>query len=248
MARSAIPLYVTNQVITAAHGNTYWRDNEAAHWVGTTAGDVDYYTGVATKSRLAIGAAGETLVVNAGATAPEWGSGGAFQLIEEKLAGGPVASFDFTAIPATYTNLKIICNIRGDSVADESTLEITVNGDAGANYDLRDFSTVNAGTITSVSTLADNDWAVIQMTASTGTAGHVGSADMLFIDYANTTFKKNMICHGFYKKAQATANTDMMFKTTGGTWRSTAAINQITLTLRAGNIIADSKASLYGIK
>jgi len=86
------------------------------------------------------------------------------------------------------------------------------------------------------------------MTASTGTASHTGSADMLFIDYANTTFKKNMICHGFVKYAQATANTDMMFKTTGGTWRSTAAINQITLTLRAGNIIAGSKASLYGIK
>ena len=36
MARSAIPLYVTNQLITAAHGNTYWRDNEAAHWADIT--------------------------------------------------------------------------------------------------------------------------------------------------------------------------------------------------------------------
>lgn len=32
MSRSAIPTYTTNQIITAAHGNTYWRDNEAAHW------------------------------------------------------------------------------------------------------------------------------------------------------------------------------------------------------------------------
>ena len=72
MARNAIPAYVTNQTITAAHGNTYWRDNEAAHWVGTTAGDVDYYTGAANKSRLAIGAAGQFQKVNAGAIAPEW--------------------------------------------------------------------------------------------------------------------------------------------------------------------------------
>jgi len=32
MSRGAIPAYTTNQIITAAHGNTYWRDNEAAHW------------------------------------------------------------------------------------------------------------------------------------------------------------------------------------------------------------------------
>lgn len=72
MARSAIPLYVTNQLVTAAHSNTYWRDNEAAHWVGTTAGDVDYYTAATTKSRLAIGTAGFLQRVNGGATAPEW--------------------------------------------------------------------------------------------------------------------------------------------------------------------------------
>lgn len=73
MARSAIPLYVTNQLVTAAHSNTYWRDNESAHWVGTTPGDVDYYTAATTKSRLAIGTAGQLQKVNAGATAPEWG-------------------------------------------------------------------------------------------------------------------------------------------------------------------------------
>ena len=32
MARNEIPTYVTGQLVTAAHGNTYWRDNEAAHW------------------------------------------------------------------------------------------------------------------------------------------------------------------------------------------------------------------------
>ena len=37
MARTAIPLYVTNQLVTAAHGNTYWRDNESAHWAAIQA-------------------------------------------------------------------------------------------------------------------------------------------------------------------------------------------------------------------
>ena len=70
MARTAIPLYVTNQLVTAAHGNTYWRDNETANWVGTTAGDIDYYTGATAKARVAIGELGQGVVSNG--TAPTW--------------------------------------------------------------------------------------------------------------------------------------------------------------------------------
>jgi hypothetical protein len=39
---------------------------------GTTAGDLDYYTTSATKTRVAIGTAGQIFAVNSGATAPEW--------------------------------------------------------------------------------------------------------------------------------------------------------------------------------
>lgn len=87
MARNVIPLYTTNQIITAAHGNTYWRDNEIAHWVGTTEGDVDYYSSATAKSRLAIGTAGQGLLTNAGATAPEWGTV-IRELIAKRQGGG----------------------------------------------------------------------------------------------------------------------------------------------------------------
>jgi hypothetical protein len=40
MARTGIPTYTTNQLITASHANTYWKDNEAAGWPYTTAGDL----------------------------------------------------------------------------------------------------------------------------------------------------------------------------------------------------------------
>jgi hypothetical protein len=39
---------------------------------GTTAGDIDYYTTSTAKARVGIGTAGQVLVVNSGATAPEW--------------------------------------------------------------------------------------------------------------------------------------------------------------------------------
>lgn len=82
---------VTSATFTAAQYNTNVRDNFTAIWVGTTAGDIDYYTSSTTKARIAIGgsgailrvasgipawlalgSAGESLVVNSTTDSPEW--------------------------------------------------------------------------------------------------------------------------------------------------------------------------------
>jgi len=55
---------------TAAQYNTYTRDNFTAIWVGTTAGDLDYYTGATAKARLAIGVSGSYLASNG--SVPSW--------------------------------------------------------------------------------------------------------------------------------------------------------------------------------
>ena len=63
---------VSGATFTAAQFNTNVRDNLNAIWVGTTAGDVDYYTSSSAKTRLAIGGAG-TFLKSSG-SAPTWGS------------------------------------------------------------------------------------------------------------------------------------------------------------------------------
>ena len=72
MARLATPLYTNNQLITTAWANAYWRDNEAAHWPFTNAGDMAQATAADVIARLPVGTRGEMLVVNAGETAFEW--------------------------------------------------------------------------------------------------------------------------------------------------------------------------------
>lgn len=42
MARNEIPTYTINQLITAAHANTYWKNNEAAHWLAIDNYAYDY--------------------------------------------------------------------------------------------------------------------------------------------------------------------------------------------------------------
>ena len=72
MAYSAVPLVATADLWTAANHNTYLKDNMTAIWVGTAAGDDDYYTGATSKIKRVIGTAGQISRVNAAATAKEW--------------------------------------------------------------------------------------------------------------------------------------------------------------------------------
>ena len=84
MAYTTVPTYTTNQLITASHANTYWRDNINQLWPFTTAGDLAYASGATTLSRLGIGTAGQVLKTNSGETAPEWGSA---EVIEKRQGG-----------------------------------------------------------------------------------------------------------------------------------------------------------------
>lgn len=70
MAFGTVPLVATSDSWTASQHNTYIRDNMAAIWVGTTAGDMDYYTSATAKSRLAIGTANQLL--QSTGSAPAW--------------------------------------------------------------------------------------------------------------------------------------------------------------------------------
>jgi len=72
MAYSTPYTFTALELLTAAKMNAI-QTNISAIWVGTTAGDTDYYTSSSAKSRLGIGSAYQFMQVNSGATAPEWG-------------------------------------------------------------------------------------------------------------------------------------------------------------------------------
>ena len=77
MAWTSPRTWVALEVLTAALLNTHLRDNllETAPAKVTTQGDTVYATGSSALARLAKGTAGQTLRMNAGATAPEWFNG-----------------------------------------------------------------------------------------------------------------------------------------------------------------------------
>ena len=71
---------VTGATYQASDYNTGTKGNFTAVWVGTTAGDMDYYTSATAKNRLAIGAAGG--ILTSSGSAPQWTAvGSAFSFL-----------------------------------------------------------------------------------------------------------------------------------------------------------------------
>tara|TARA_Y100000310_G_scaffold143172_1_gene142591 strand:+ start:187 stop:810 length:624 start_codon:yes stop_codon:yes gene_type:complete len=76
MAWTAPRTWSAGEVVTAALLNTHIRDNQLVTGAAkvTTAGDITYATAANALARLGIGSAGQALLTNSGATAPEWGA------------------------------------------------------------------------------------------------------------------------------------------------------------------------------
>ncbi len=132
MAYTPIPDYVTNQQITAAHGNTYWKNNFAALFPYAAIGDIAYASAVDTLARLGLGTAGQVLKVNSGATAPEWGDG------KGLLCYGYLSGSIGSANQTSYTD---ITNATVDLIVPDTAVlfavaacTVSMNGYTGTTY------------------------------------------------------------------------------------------------------------------
>lgn len=86
---------VTGATLAASDWNTAVKGNFTAVWVGTTAGDIDYYTSSTAKSRLALGSA-HSFLKSEGGSAPLYGA-----LVYKRL-GGSSTNYASTG-STTYT-------------------------------------------------------------------------------------------------------------------------------------------------
>lgn len=86
--------------MTAAIGNTHWRDNllETAPAKAAAAGDLFYATAANAIAALTKGTAGQVVTMNAGETAPEWAAG-------NFVPAGMIAIFD-AACPTGWTRVS----------------------------------------------------------------------------------------------------------------------------------------------
>jgi len=153
------------------------------------------------------------------------------------VGSGGASSMDFTAIPATYTDLKVVVSGR-EATGTSLFFTMQINGSA-ANQATRELR--GSGSAASSGT---NTIATIDQNGSGTTASVFGSADIYIPNYASTTTYKSYSIDSASENNAAAA----YMRLSAGLWSSNSAINQLTFYPSSGNIAEYSTATLYGIK
>ena len=158
-----------------------------------------------------------------------------YEPIATTTLGSAAASYTFSSIPSTYTDLRLVIN--GLQTGTSANPYITLNSDTGTNYSI----TVLSGNGTTATSSRGTSAAFIYcgITAEVrNTMIFMSTTDLM--NYSNTTTYKTVLT----RAANASYGTDAIV----GLWRNTAAITSITVDLDAGNWNTGSTFTLYGIK
>lgn len=157
-------------------------------------------------------------------------AGSAYTPIATTTLGSAAASYTFSSIPSTYTDLVVI--FSGKQGTSTDFFSIQVNGDTGSNYSLTDLYGTGAS---AGSFRASNVTKIGRLPVVNDSMAKIN-----IMNYSNTTTYKTILSRG----DSAADSTHAVV----GLWRSTAAINSVTLVFDSGGTFATgSTFTLYGI-
>jgi hypothetical protein len=149
--------------------------------------------------------------------------------------GSATTSYTFTSIPSIYKDLRLV--FQGEFSGNDWPFIQVGNGSV-------DTSTIYSAT--ELTDVAARSYRFTGLSFMLGGGGHAGGANtqctslMEFMDYANTTTHKSMLCRYGNMSSDTTAAVSL--------WRSTAAINTIKVTAANGNNFKiGSTFTLYGL-
>jgi hypothetical protein len=160
-------------------------------------------------------------------------AGNTYEAIATQTLGSAAATLTFSSIPSTYTDLVLVFQ-GGQTAGSVQGFNFQLNGDTGTNY--------------SYTRIYGDGSAVYSDRVTSFTSGQIGNltADLTtnalahFQNYSNTTTYKTVLTRNNLPSSYVFAEVNL--------WRSTSAINQISIFSTTGNLLSGTVASLYGIK
>ena len=164
-------------------------------------------------------------------------AGNTYEAIATQTLGSAAASVTFSSIPGTYTDLVLVMNIGTTANGNDLFMNIG-NGsvDTGSNYSY----TVLGGNGTSALSARQSNQTRLNINYATNTSSAIsGNLILNFMNYSNTTTNKTMLIRA--------NNSNYGVDAFAGLWRSTSAINIMTITAGTSTFLANSTFSLYGI-
>jgi hypothetical protein len=167
--------------------------------------------------------------------------GGVTVLADSEL-GSAQASFDLTSISGSFKHLQLILRARGDNASATSLIQVRLNNDSGSNYQW-EIHYGNNTTAAAARSVGNTVFNMHNMPCASATASYFGAADILFVDYTDTTAYKQAFYRWGYLSATTTAEVGAAYCH----YLSTSAISRITISLAAGNLDTGSRVTLLGI-
>lgn len=167
-----------------------------------------------------------------------------FDLIAGSTLAADAASFDFVGIPATYRHLFMLARLRSTTAALTTALNLRVNNDSGANYDVQTLVGL-AGAASAGEGFAATECGVDTMPAATAAATLAGTTEILIPDYTNTTWDTDILTFSYRKTG--TVGSSLRVTQRGFSYRSALSVSRLTVFPGAGNLLAGSSCYLYGI-
>lgn len=157
-------------------------------------------------------------------------AGSTYTPIATQTISSAVANITFSSIASTYTDLYLVISGLGTSSAGQDVF-MRYNSDSGSNYSV----TGMYGSGSSAASFRTSNQAGLRL-------GYNDNYSPMFrvniMNYANATTYKTMI-----SRDDAAGN---VTEAAVGLWRSTAAINAVTILAGSGNLSAGTY-TLYGI-
>lgn len=166
------------------------------------------------------------------------------ELITRTVITSSQSSFDFTNIPATYTDLCILFSLRGSTPYNTSPHNMRFNGDTSSNY--KETLLYGAGTSFDVGANASTQFGYPGIVpGSIATGGSFGSGRIYIANYRSSNYK-SVIADAVSEHASAADGWQYM---SALSWNNTSAITSISLYPDPGQSwLSQSSVSLYGIK
>ena len=146
------------------------------------------------------------------------------------ISNGTTSSITFSSIPSTYTHLVLVTT---GYIGTQGYALLRVNSDSGTNYS----RTFMNGTGSAAQSGRNNNDTSTYLTLSNST---IGTSVVNIFQYANTSVYKTILSRDNDPSANTIAQVSL--------WRSTSAINAISLTIGSYYYSIGTTATLYGIK
>lgn len=153
-------------------------------------------------------------------------------------------NLNFQDIPQNYAALLLVARLRANDNVTSRGASLRINNDSGNNYDTQTLFGA-AGTPNAGEGFAQSSIGLRSMPGGSTTAGLASIHMVLFLDYARTAFQKAALILNSHKVGTASGNIEV--SAVAAHWRSTNAINQLTVFAGTGNLAPYSMAVLYGI-